>query len=363
MKKLILAVTAVMIFAGTAFAGSAMAGDRIVEIVNPDQIFEKGYIQVIGESEAGQSRYRAKRAAEVVAQRRLLEIFQGLRLSGETTVRDGMLSSDKIKTRVEGTLRGAVPCGETFDRTEGYARVCLRLNLHGNDSVYSSFEDIILKSPQELKVREIPAFQPVNLPAVAPVPVVKQPAPKVETPAATVETPAAQIPAPAVETPAVKAPAAAETPAVETPAVEAPVVAMAPEAPAQPEVTAPTAENVAAVVAPAPVDGIIIDVRDFDFKPALVNRILSADGKALFDPSKVLNQVLIEKGCGGYTTDEQKAKALLESWGSKSPLVIKGKTVENVTDAVISNEDATLVFANDKQFNIFANARVVFVLK
>ncbi|WP_034623661.1 hypothetical protein [Maridesulfovibrio hydrothermalis] len=315
MKKLLLALTAVMLF-----AGSALAGDRILEVVNPGEIFEKGYIQVIGESEAGQSRYRAKRAAEVVAQRRLLEIFQGLRLTGKTTVRDGMLSSEKIRTRVQGTLRGAVPCGESFDRTEGYARVCLKLNLHGNDSVYSAFEDIILKSPQELKLREIPAFKADSVPAVV---VPSVPAPKVETP--------------------VK--------------VEKPVVA---EAPIQ--TTEPAAGKIKDAVK-IPVDGIIIDVREFDFKPALVNRILTENNEVLFDPSKVLNQVLIERGCGGYTTDLQKAKALLESWGSKSPMVLKGKTVQNVTDAVVSVDDAAAVFAYDQKYNMLAQARVVFVLK
>ncbi|SDL06593.1 hypothetical protein SAMN05660337_1961 [Maridesulfovibrio ferrireducens] len=306
MKKTVLALIAICMVASSAFAQ-----DKIVEVVNPDQIFEKGYIQVIGESEAGQSRYRAKRAAEVVAQKRLLEIFQGLTLSGKTTVRDGMLSSETIKTKVQGTLRGATPCGEAFDRTEGYARVCLRLNLHGNDSVYSSFQDIILKSPKELKLREMPTFAPTNIPAVLPVP----------TPA-----PAEKVDVPAMQT------------------------------------TPPVAAEIQTAIV-VPVDGIIVDVRNFDFKPALVNRILTEKNEVLFDPSKVLNQVLIERGCGGYTTDLQKAKALLESWGSKSPLILNGKTVQNVTDAVVSSDDATAVFAYDQKYNILAQARVVFVLK
>ncbi|WP_291327102.1 hypothetical protein [Desulfovibrio sp. UCD-KL4C] len=300
------------------FANSAFAQDKLVEVVNSDQIFQKGYIQVIGESESGQSRYRAKRAAEVVAQKRLLEIFQGLTLSGETTVQDGMLSSETIKTKVAGTLRGATPCGEAFDRTEGYARVCLRLNLHGNDSVYSSFKDIIVNNPNELKVREMPAFVPASIPAVLPptetIPTADE---KVEVPVKTEK----------------------ETPAA------APVVKVAP------------------VVAVVNVDGIIVDVRNFDFKPALVNRILTENNEVLFDPSKVLNQVLIERGCGGYTTDLQKAKALLESWGSKSPMILHGKTVQNVTDAVVSSDDATALFAYDQKFNILAQAKVVFVLK
>ncbi|WP_319780131.1 hypothetical protein [Maridesulfovibrio sp.] len=323
MKKILLALTAVVLF-----AGSAVAGDKIVEVVNADEVFQKGYIQVIGESEAGQSRYRAKRAAEVVAQRRMLEIFQGLRLSGKTTVRDGMLSSERIRTTVDGTLRGAVPCGESFDRTEGYARVCLRLNLHGQDSVYSAFDEIILKEPKELKVREIPAFKPDNVQEVAaiPVPMIKE-----KTEVREEEKPAA------VE----------EKTEIEE---------------AQVQTTESASQKIQAAVA-TPVDGIIVDVRDFDFKPALVNRILTEKNEVLFDPSKVLNQVLIERGCGGYTTDLQKARALLETWGSKSPMVLKGKTVQNVTDAVVSVDDASTVFVYDQRYNLLAQARVVFVLK
>ncbi len=312
MKKTILTILAFCMLAGTA-----LAQDRIVEVVRPDQIFEKGYIQVIGESEAGQSRYRAKRAAEVVAQKRLLEIFQGLRLTGKTTVRDGMLSSEVIRTKVQGTLRGAAPCGEDFDKTEGYARVCLRLNLHGNDSVYSAFQDMIIKSPNELSVREMTSFE--SKIALDDIKVV--PGPTADT--------VAPAPVPAKE-------------GIQT--------------------TAPAADKIEAAVA-VPVDGIIVDVRDFDFKPALVNRILTEKNEVLFDPSKVLNQVLIERGCGGYTTDLQKAKALLESWGSKSPMILKGQSVQNVTDAVVSATDASAVFAYDQKYNILANAKVVFVLK
>ncbi|NDV21800.1 hypothetical protein [Desulfovibrio sp. JC022] len=328
MKKLLLALTAVVLF-----AGSAVAGEKIVEVVNQDEVFQKGYIQVIGESEAGQSRYRAKRAAEVVAQRRMLEIFQGLRLSGKTTVRDGMLASERVRTTVDGTLRGAVPCGESFDRTEGYARVCLRLNLHGHDSVYSAFDEIILKEPKELKIREIPAFKPETLPEII--------APKVEDKK---EEVIAKVEAPSEVVEKVEVPAKVEK-------VEPPV-----------QTTEPASEKIQEAVA-TPIDGIIVDVRDFDFKPALVNRILTEKNEVLFDPSKVLNQVLIERGCGGYTTDLQKARALLESWGSKSPMVLKGKTVQNVTDAVVSVEDAATVFAFDQKYNLLAQARVVFVLK
>jgi len=100
----------------------AWADDGWQSITDPVRVFEEGYIQVTGASEEGQSRYRAMRAATVVAQRDLLEILEGLRLYGETTVKDGMLHSDNIRTTIQGFLRGAVKCGERFHGNRGICR-------------------------------------------------------------------------------------------------------------------------------------------------------------------------------------------------------------------------------------------------
>ena len=98
MKKLLGSILALL--AMFAFIPGVWAEWK--SITDPVQIFEEGYIQVVGVSEEGQSRYKAMRAATVVAQRDLLEIMEGLRLSGQTTVRDGMLQSDDIRTSITG---------------------------------------------------------------------------------------------------------------------------------------------------------------------------------------------------------------------------------------------------------------------
>ena len=83
----------------------------------------------------------------------------------------------------------------------------------------------------------------------------------------------------------------------------------------------------------------------------------------VFEPSKILSNVLVERGCGGFTTDDGKAKALLESWGSKNPMVVKCTDVRKFTDAKISQDDAAAVYVNDQKSNLLAQARVVFILK
>ena len=109
-------------------------------ITDPVQIFEEGYIQVVGVSEEGQSRYKAMRAATVVAQRDLLEIMEGLRLSCQNTVKDVMLQSDDIRTSITGFLRGAIKCGEKYHNDRRYAEVCLKLHIRGKGGLY----DVIL---------------------------------------------------------------------------------------------------------------------------------------------------------------------------------------------------------------------------
>jgi len=118
------------------------------DYLNYDQayeIFNKGYIEVTGTSEENQSRYRALRSATVNAQRDLLEQFKGLTITGSSTVEIGMLEEDKVKTSVEGFLRGAQKCGERYDTTHRYAEVCMRLNLRskGQKSIYKNIFPIL----------------------------------------------------------------------------------------------------------------------------------------------------------------------------------------------------------------------------
>jgi len=276
MKRIVAIAFCVLMLASTAFAQG-----QFQAVNTPPAIFENGYIQVVGESEAGQSRYQAKRAAKVVAQRDLVEIIKGLNLIGGTTVGEGMLQVDSIQTTVKGFLQGAVVVGEEYVTGEGYARVALRLNLRGSNSLYDTLAPTLQQPPAQLNVPQMPAFQPQ---AVA--------------------------------------------------------------VPAQPQIF----------------DGLIIVVEGTNFKPALANRIITESNDVLFEPSKVSPKMLIERGCGGYTTTQAKAKALLASWGSKNPLVVKCSKVMKNTEAVVSVQDATTIFEQNQKTNMLPQAKVVFVL-
>lgn len=282
---------------------SAYSQDDWQVVNTPMQVFEEGYIQVIGSSEANQSRYNAIRAATVVAQRDIMEILQGISINGDTTIQDGMLQSDTIRTNVQGFLRGALKCGERYNAAAGYADVCLRLNIRGKGSAY----EVLLPVLQEQGVFKFPEqrFTPPSLTIV----------PQQDTPAAPAD---ASQPAPPPE------PAKAEPATV--------------------------------------MNGLIIDLAGKNFKPALANRIITTNDKVIFDPATVVPSILAERGCGGFTNKIAKAKGLLASWGADKPMIISAAEVKGSTDAVISGDDASAVFYHDQNSSFLSQSKVVFVI-
>jgi len=328
MKKIFFAMAVVL--GAVAMVAGAWAQGEWKSVTEPNQVFEEGYIQVTGISEEGQKRFAAVRAATVVAQRDLLEILEGLRLYGETHVKDGMLQSDKIRTTVEGFVRGAMKCGERYNESKGYAEVCMRVNIRGKGSLY----EVILPLIQDKTI--MPPDSTYYKPNLIPKAV----------------TEAAPAPSREVVTPPPAAVAPPRPPAV----LQEPAKPEAVPVPPKPEVAKPSEIKVV-------FDGLIVDVREYPFKPALVNTVVTENDDVVFDPSKILSHVLVERGCGGFTTDPNKAKALLESWGSKNPMTLTGVGVLKMTNARITPDDASAVYVHDKQSSLLANARVVFLLK
>jgi hypothetical protein len=279
----------------------AWAQDNWQSVTDSDSVFQQGYAQVISSSEEGQSRYRAMRAAQVVAQRDLLEALQGLTLTGSTSVVDGMLESDEIKTSVEGFLKGAIKCGEKYYSEHGYAEVCMRINIRGRGGMYENMlplfmQDRVVKDKKQ-------DYQPT------------QEAPQTDHRADLEKQ--------------------EETRAEDRPSDEI----------------------------ADPFDGLIVDARGFQFRPAMVNRILTEKEQVVFDPSKILSNILVERGCGGFTSDNDKAKAMLENWGCRNPMLVKCTAVDQFTDAKISLDDAEMLYKHNLKTNLFAQARVVFMVQ
>ena len=271
---------------GFAISSGQAEAEEWQTVTTSEEAFRVGYFQVVGISDSGQSRYRAMRAATVVAQRDLLEQVQGVRVQGETTVADGMLQSDIVRTQIKGFLKGAKSCGKKYDSSEKYGSVCLRLNLKGPGGIYDDVFNTMKAGNM------LPGMQ--NQP-MAPMPTL--PPPSVNMPAGMM------------------------------------------------------IHN----------DGVIIQTGSV-FKPAIVNRILNEKGDILFDPSKVVNAILVERGAGGFTGQLSKAKGLLASWGSSDPMIVKAISTRQGTDVVLGMDDSAKMFAADQKTSFLSQAKVVFVI-
>jgi len=81
-----------------------------------------------------QAKLMATRAAQVVAQRNLLEIIKGVRIVSETKVQDLMTKSDYIYTRIEGVVKGAKMVGEPIEK-EGIIEVVLAIGIYDADGI------------------------------------------------------------------------------------------------------------------------------------------------------------------------------------------------------------------------------------
>ncbi len=109
-------------------------------------------------------------------------------------------------------------------------------------------------------------------------------------------------------------------------------------------------------------DALIVDVRGLGFKPAILNRVITADSKVLFDPSMI---EVKERGRGaavGYTDSMTHAYELISETGAKNPLTIVPAGLAGKTDAVAGKKDSLLLFGANKATGLLQKGRVVFVL-
>jgi len=110
-------------------------------------------------------------------------------------------------------------------------------------------------------------------------------------------------------------------------------------------------------------DGLVIDATDYNFRPALINRIFNAKGEVLYDPAKISQKVLVEQGCGEYTNSIDKARAALGKRGVKNPLVVKASGTVSPSDLQVADAIAVQIFSANQGNGFMADARVAFVLK
>ena len=124
---------------GAVRSSAAKGSDFVQEMEHGKINWTDQYIEAEGSSIMDSSRFKlrnqaklmAQRGAIVDAQRNLLEIVNGVLVEGQTTVKDLVVESDEVKTKVSGMLKGAVKVGKTTYE-DGVATVRLRIPLYAD---------------------------------------------------------------------------------------------------------------------------------------------------------------------------------------------------------------------------------------
>jgi hypothetical protein len=78
---------------------------------------------------AAQRNYSAQVAAEQVAMRNLLRLVETTLLDSETTVQDGMLESDRIRTTIKGKIRHVQMVGAPRYMSDGSVNVIMKMQM------------------------------------------------------------------------------------------------------------------------------------------------------------------------------------------------------------------------------------------
>ncbi len=110
-------------------------------------------------------------------------------------------------------------------------------------------------------------------------------------------------------------------------------------------------------------DALVIDVRGLDFEPAQINRIYFND-QLIYDPLMVPAEIIAQRGLAKYTTTLNRAKAILESYGSSNPLVVKATKIAKLSsDVVVSQADAVKITKENINKGFLESARIVFIVE
>jgi len=179
-----------MLLMGVLAAGNLMAAEEGKGNID----WEGGLVVATGMGTAtpsgnkGKDRLKARRVAEVTAQRALLETIKGVRIDSVTTVENSMLTEDVIKTRVNGIIKGAQVVDEQVN-WEGNApvvtvkmQICMIGGLQGckGTSLVNALDLEKKPEPKFVPLKVLISVSPPQAPEVKPV--VDTPPPPVVAP-------------------------------------------------------------------------------------------------------------------------------------------------------------------------------------
>lgn len=265
-----------------------------------------GKIVVEGIGGAGQTMSNGYRAATVDAYRLIAEEVNGVQIDADTTVENSISTSDIIKTKVKGVVKGAKVVSRSVDGN-GYYHVVMELPVYGGANSLAAA--VLPQVPQQ-------GFLP----------------------------PSDIIPVDKIAGVALKPESTGVNAAVPTvPATQVPAVNQA------------TVGNLYG--ATGQYTGLIVDCSGMGLQTAMAPAIVTEGRKIVYGLEKFSREQVLNRGYVGYS------KSATEGVGraGSNPMVIKAEGIERFCNPVISKEDAAKILAENQMNGFLSAGNVVFV--
>ena len=265
-----------------------------------------GKIVVEGIGGAGQSMSNGYTAAKVDAYRLIAEEVHGVQIDSDTTVENSILTSDIIKTKVNGVIKGAKVVSRSVDGN-GYYHVVMELPVYGGSNSLAAA--VLPQVPQQ-------GFLP----------------------------PSDIIPVDKIAGVALKPESTGVNAAVPTvPATQVPAANQA------------TVGNLYG--ATGQYTGLIVDCSGMGLQTAMAPAIVTEGRKIVYGLEKFTREQVLNRGYVGYS------KSATEGVGraGSNPMVIKAEGIERFCNPVISKEDAAKILAENQMNGFLSAGNVVFV--
>ena len=265
-----------------------------------------GKIVVEGIGGAGQTMSNGYRAATVDAYRLIAEEVHGVQIDADTTVENSILTSDIIKTKVKGFIKGAKVVSRSVDGN-GYYHVVMELPVYGGAN---SLAAAVL--PQVPQQGFLPPSDIIPVDKMAGV-ALKPESKRVNAAAPTV--PATQVPA----------------------------------------VNQATVGNMYG--ATGQYTGLIVDCSGMGLQTAMAPAVFTEGRKVVYGLENFSHDQVINRGYVGYS---KSLTAGVERAGS-NPMIVKAESIDKFCSPVVSKEDAAKILAENQMNGFLSTGNVVFV--
>ncbi len=265
-----------------------------------------GKIVVEGIGGAGQTMSNGYRAATVDAYRLIAEEVNGVQIDADTTVENSISTSDIIKTKVKGVVKGAKVVSRSVDGN-GYYHVVMELPVYGGANSLAAA--VLPQVPQQ-------GFLPPS--DIIPVDKIAGVALKPESTGVNAVAPT-------------------------VPATQVPVVNQA------------TVGNLYG--ATGQYTGLIVDCSGMGLQTAMAPAVFTEGRKVVYGLENFSHDQVINRGYVGYS---KSLTAGVERAGS-NPMIVKAESIDKFCSPVVSKEDAAKILAENQMNGFLSTGNVVFV--